>query len=345
MRRKADEMKRSQLSPLGLCVVVALAAHAACGGSGRSNGSDAGAGRDGSAASSGGRSGSGGGTASGGLSGGSSGGAPASGGSMASGGGSASGGATVGTSSGGGGAAGGSGVGGSVAVGTSQCSDGKDNDGDGRVDLADPDCVSPLDNDESSLSTGIPGDNMDACKQDCFFDGNSGMGDDGCDWNLKCDSANTNPGQCMYDSKFNNCPTQQSQKCINNCRKLTPNGCDCFGCCTVPGVSYPIRLTSTCTSAAFGDPAKCPACTQNTSCNNECGRCELCLGKTSIPADCTSGSGGAGGGGGAGGTTATPDGGTPTPDCQDYNPCGPTGTDPSACTSGELCITGCCIPL
>ena len=36
----------------------------------------------------------------------------------------------------------------------------------------------PLDNDESSFATGIPGDNMDACKQDCFFDGNSGMGDD-----------------------------------------------------------------------------------------------------------------------------------------------------------------------
>src|SRR6185295_16580865 len=114
--------------------------------------------------------------------------------------------------------------GGKIPIGQTQCSDGIDNDGDGKTNYNDPECVGPLDNDEGTFATGIPGDNMDACKQDCFFDGNSGMGDDGCDWNLKCDPANTNPGQCMYDSKFNNCSAQQSQKCINNCRKLTPNG-------------------------------------------------------------------------------------------------------------------------
>ena len=63
-----------------------------------------------------------------------------------------------------------------VPVGSPQCSDGIDNDGDGKIDYDDPECVGPLDNDESSFATGIPGDNMDACKQDCFFDGNSGAG-------------------------------------------------------------------------------------------------------------------------------------------------------------------------
>jgi hypothetical protein len=100
---------------------------------------------------------------------------------------------------------------------------------------ADPECVGPCDNDEATFGTGISGDNMDACKQDCFFDGNSGMGDDGCDWN----SGATRPTRgarrpaCPYDANKNNCSTTQSAKCIRNCAKLAPNGCDCFGCCAV----------------------------------------------------------------------------------------------------------------
>ena len=119
-----------------------------------------------------------------------------------------------------GGIVGGGGFGGTLGkLGVTQCNDGIDNDGDGKIDLADPECVSPLDNDESSFATGIPGDNVDACKQDCFFDGNSGMGDDGCQWELKCDPANIGAGaaaSCPYDPSYHNCPTTQSQKCINS---------------------------------------------------------------------------------------------------------------------------------
>lgn len=376
-----------------VCTLGLLCVWTACGSSGSAGGRDAGADGDGSVRGTGGRS-----TGSSGGSWGSGGGIGTSGagGSIGTGGGSSGGGvsgsagamggtagvpaqpgsggaAGMATGSGGtamgmggaampgtGGNTGAGGSGGSVTVGSAQCSDGQDNDADGKIDAADPDCVSPLDNDESSLSTGIAGDNMDACKQDCFFDGNSGSGDDGCDWNLKCDPANTNPGQCSYDADFRNCRTEQSQKCINSCRKLTPNGCDCFGCCTVPGLSYPIRLTSTCSSATFGDPTKCPMCTQSASCTNDCGRCELCLGKTSIPADCgstgtggASGTGGMNGMGGATGTGGNTGGGSgggsggsggPTPDCGPYLPCGPDGLDPAACTGGTICITGCCIP-
>src|SRR4051812_32372149 len=163
---------------------------------------------------------------------------------------------------------------GKIPVGTAQCSDGIDNDHDGRTDYDDPECVGPLDNDESSFATGIPGDNVDPCKQDCFFDGNSGMGDDHCDWDLKCDPAN--PGQalgCPYDSNANNCPGPQSQKCVDSCRKLTPNGCDCFGCCAIPNVGS-LLLMPTCTAAKFNDPVACPRCTQSTSCTNTCKRCE-----------------------------------------------------------------------
>ena len=122
-----------------------------------------------------------------------------------------------------------------------QCSDGIDNDGDGKIDYDDPECVGPLDNDESSFATGIPGDNMDACKQDCFFDGNSGAGDDDCDWQLKCDPRSTN-AKCPYDQQYATSARERVlavelavAACINFCRKLVPNGCDCFGCCAGPG--------------------------------------------------------------------------------------------------------------
>jgi hypothetical protein len=123
-----------------------------------------------------------------------------------------------------------------IPLGQTQCSDGIDNDNDGKIDLADPECTGPADNAEGSFATGIPGDNIDACKQDCFFDGNSGMGDDGCEWQLKCDPLSKND-KCPYDMSYATGHTKecsvsasQSDKCIMNCRKYVPNGCDCFGC-------------------------------------------------------------------------------------------------------------------
>ena len=205
-----------------------------------------------------------------------------------------------------------------VPVGSAQCSDGIDNDGDGKIDYDDPECVGPLDNDESSFATGIPGDNMDACKQDCFFDGNSGVGDDHCDWQLKCDPTSVEQ-QVPVRPAVRDVSTRpsarrrrsQSQACINFCRKLVPNGCDCFGCCVVPGAPTPIRLAATCTAADFGNPAKCPPCTQVTQCSNPCEHCEICIGKPTLPADCTPGV--------DGGTD-----GPPPPNCgSDFQACGP----------------------
>jgi hypothetical protein len=221
-----------------------------------------------------------------------------------------------------------------AGIGDAQCSNGLDDDNDGLPDYLDPECVGPLDDDESSFATGIPGDNVDACKQDCFFDGNSGSGNDGCEWQLKCDPRNTN-ADCPYDAAYaqqhaTECSVTASQSadCVNKCRPLVPNGCDCFGCCVVPGVATPIRIAAGCTAADFGNPAKCPACTQVTQCSNTCEHCEICVGKPTLPADCAT------------------DGGT-TPKCDyNYTPCGP-GTDVPAtgCPANYGCITGCCTPL
>jgi hypothetical protein len=250
----------------------------------------------------------------------------AAGGAMAAGGATATGGATA---AGGGTAAGGAAAGGAGGPpGTTQCSDGIDNDGDGKIDLLDPECVSPFDNDESSFATGIKGDNMDPCRQDCFFDGDSGMGNDGCEWELKCDPSNAGVGaaaSCPYDPSYKNCPTTQSQKCIDKCQAITPNGCDCFGCCVVPGVDHAIRLDATCTAAAFGDPTRCPVCTQQSSCVKTCETCQLCLGKTTLDPSC-----------------AMSDGGTPAVVCpQGQVVC---GTNFQLCSEETTCVSGCCVP-
>jgi hypothetical protein len=233
-----------------------------------------------------------------------------------------------------------------IPIGMTACSDGKDNDMDGLIDSADPECTGPADNDESTFATGIPGDNIDACKQDCFFDGNSGMGDDGCDWQLKCDPLSKN-SRCPYDMNYAkthtmecSVATSQSQKCIDNCRKYVPNGCDCFGCCVVPGAPTPIHLDPTCTAASFADPTKCSPCTQVTQCQNTCGRCEICVGKPTVPADCGYPDGG----------VPPPDGSTPppydggVPVCEEgYQTCVP---GPEAdCPVGFGCVTGCCLPI
>src|SRR5690606_12851793 len=122
------------------------------------------------------------------------------------------------------------------------CGDCMDNDGDGKVDQADPECISPCDDREDTFATGLPGDNMDPCKQDCFLDGNSGGGNGDCEWNLKCDPLSPGGDSCPYDPNYNNCPDVQPQQCLDDCQ--VPSGCDCFGCCTVSanGMSYDIFL-------------------------------------------------------------------------------------------------------
>jgi hypothetical protein len=197
---------------------------------------------------------------------------------------------------------------------------------------------------------------MDACKQDCFFDGNSGQGDDGCDWDLRCDSANpgANSG-CAYEPG-RTCKTNQSDKCVRNCRKMTPNGCDCFGCCAVTygaGETANVRLVTGCTADKFGDPTVCPRCTQNSDCVNPCELCEVCIGKPAPDPSCGGGSqtdGGSGGGGTDGGSgSGGTDGGTPPPppppQCgAGVTSCGAGGQVPAdGCGAGYYCQTGCCV--
>jgi len=168
------------------------------------------------------------------------------------------------------------------------CADGADNDGDGLTDGLDPECTGAFDDDETSFATGQPS-KQQACR-DCYWDANNGSGDDGCRYPVEClsDPSFVGRGSCSSCEVTSNCQT--------SCEARTPNGCDCFGCCGVAkpsGELIHIQLVDTCTLANADDTTACPRCTPSASCDNPCGRCELCLGKTlaDLPADCRTNSG------------------------------------------------------
>ena len=198
-----------------------------------------------------------------------------------------------------------------------QCSDGIDNDdpADGLIDRDDPECIAPWDDDESSMGTGLPGDNKNDDCQDCFFDGNTGPGNDGCNIPTVCITEGSNEnasGRCKNES----CDIAETSQCAMSCRPAVPNGCDCLGCCEVfiDGSPEYIWSASGCSLSDIDNPESgCVSCIQLTTCVNECGDCELCAGKTvdDLPEEC-------------GATTTCDDGETPCSadsDCAQYFHC------------------------
>jgi hypothetical protein len=241
-----------------------------------------------------------------------------------------------------------------------ECGNCTDDDGDGRVDWMDPECLGPCDNTEGpALSAGIGGEAGGPCKADCYFDFGNGPGNDDCHWDHQCDPLAVAPDfppegeDCAYDAELvgsRDCPGVQSDQCLDNCRPLTPNGCDCFGCCTFPelegsgGFVWIGHLDDdnqgTCTFEDILDAARCPPCTPVAGCFNDCGRCEVCLGRPEPPADCEDDGGGPDAGPGG------PDGGSSGGDvrCEPgIQTCGLAGDD--LCPADSYCITGCCQPI
>lgn len=234
------------------------------------------------------------------------------------------------------------------------CGDCMDNDGDGLVDDQDPECLGPCDDTEGPvLLTGTPGETGNQCHADCYFDRGNGSGDGECQWHRECDPLNPKDG-CTYPPspsvETNICSAPQPEGCEDSCGVLTPNGCDCFGCCTFPELEGDyVFLGSfmgndgTCTLDDLQNPELCRPCTPAGNCLNTCERCELCLGKTELPADCfpgTGGAGGTGGVGGMGGMAGTGGGGDLRCD-PGVQACGLPGDPP--CPAGGFCLTGCCI--
>lgn len=226
------------------------------------------------------------------------------------------------------------------------CGDLIDNDRDGLIDHQDPDCLGPCDNTEDSYFPDLPGDPADNCTLDCFWDTGNGSGNDDCYWDHRCDPLEVAPDyppegdKCEYDEgngagayTCNEALNSQSQTCIDVCAPLTPNGCDCFGCCELPAnggkfvwLGSATDKVGTCTIDTVDDPTKCKPCTPVPGCDNPCDPCEYCLGKTVLPPECFD-----------------PDGGTSEQCPPGVEPCG--GPGQGMCSTGFYCITGCCAKL
>jgi hypothetical protein len=78
------------------------------------------------------------------------------------------------------------------------------------------------------------------------------------------------------------------------------------------------------------DASKCPRCMQSEDCNNHCGECELCPGKTEVPASCY-------------GDGGVPDAGPPPYTCDEgQEVCG----EGDPCSDPDYyCHQGCCLPI
>jgi hypothetical protein len=210
--------------------------------------------------------------------------------------------------------------------GSFACNNCIDDDGDGLIDGFDPECTGATDDREDSFATGLPGDNKDEKIQDCFFDGNSGSGDDKCRLHTCC----LLDGPCpenLQPPAFNPNDCKVSSQCIANCAPLAPPGCDCFGCCTIcnSGLCRDILINPAvapdCTHEVLANEQMCPACRKIEDCGGgNCGDvdCILCPGETldQLPSQCED--------------QACPGGRTP---CRG-------DTD---CLSNQYCSAGCCI--
>jgi hypothetical protein len=261
------------------------------------------------------------------------------------------------------------------------CGNCMDDDQDGRVDSQDPDCLGPCQNNEAGFFGSIPGQNNAPCKSDCYWDQDTGSGNDECNWSHSCDTfeqggtvnnvsfdPKTTPEiGCTYDpnTKVAGASVPNGQKdcdylsknqaadCKKICAPLTPNGCDCFGCCEDPNRkgnfiyagSVNAAGTPTCNSdpATMADPSKCKPCTPvlaESGCYNTCETCELCFGKTSLPAECYASQPDLSGVPSDADLSSNP----PPPPPQMCPPgiqaCGLAGQEP--CPPGQFCVTGCC---
>lgn len=239
-----------------------------------------------------------------------------------------------------------------------ECGDCVDNDGDGTTDWRDPECLGPCDNTEGpGLFSDVGGAMGNSCGVDCYFDFGNGPGNDDCLWDHRCDDLAPEADLCPYDATMvgsRSCPAEQSGQCADYCRPFTPNGCDCFGCCTFPALAgrgpgggdgyvwigaLNADNDSTCTLDGLTDTAACPPCTPVGNCLNDCGPCEVCIGRPMPPPECY--------------PPALPDGGLPDAatgydagpppgyQCETgLQPCGLPGQPD--CAPTYYCVSGCC---
>lgn len=219
---------------------------------------------------------------------------------------------------------GGTGGGGPCEPSKAQCNNCIDDDEDGLIDGDDPHCAGPIDNDEATFATGIPGDNQDDRKQDCFFDGNSGM----CQVHTCC----LLPEPCdeaTYGAFDPDTDCALDERCVEDCAPITPPGCDCFGCCTIcaPGSDECFDI--------LVSPGVSPDCSVDDLASDACVKCvksEVCTGDDCDPAACIL-------------CPGQSEDDLPA-ECEGDNQCpggGATCETSADCGDDDYCSSGCCI--
>ena len=159
------------------------------------------------------------------------------------------------------------------------CGDGIDNDSDGVIDGFDTECTGPTDDDEGSFATGISGRQHGPKWQDCFFDGNSGGGDDGCRYSTDCLTGEIAAGRQGLPA------SRRAASTSARSARRTAATASAAARCTArrhERAHHPER------ELRRGRPRRVPDVRAVRDCNNDCGECELCAGKTvaDLPATC-----------------------------------------------------------
>lgn len=174
-------------------------------------------------------------------------------------------------------------------VGLAECDNCIDDDGDGAIDGLDFHCLTAWDDDERTVGFGIPDFRL-AEYADCFFDGNTGSGDDGCSRHVCCTLGAADQSECsdLADahgfaiSEFDPESCSVSAGCAEFCAPLAPPGCDCFGCCTRCDSSgcFDVWLhegvSRGCGPDSIGDPSTCIACVKSPECVSLCDGAPVC---------------------------------------------------------------------
>ena len=207
-----------------------------------------------------------------------------------------------------------------------ECDNRADDDGDMLLDGFDPECSGAFDDDESSFGTGAGSPALGSCR-DCFWDTNASSDDDGCRYSEECLISEMATGPASAGCGGCNV----TGRCELTCRPLTPNGCDCFGCCeqkASDGSTVYVQYVDGCSTSDIDDEQKCPRCRPRPECMNGCGNCELCGARKrkDLPAECRRG--------------ATDD--MPINVCDELET---VCTENMPCTLDFYCQLGCCRPI
>lgn len=204
------------------------------------------------------------------------------------------------------------------------CADGIDNDDDGKTDMADPECLSPCNDDEGAFFHGIPTGNWD-CGMDCMVDANWGQGDDGCKSSAVCQPVIPEGLGCAFDPNFSVCDDPIDPQCLATCLPSVPPGCDCFGCCEVDTGDGKITVQTGLPDddCRLDNLDGCVSCVQNEGCLRPCDaqNCEWCFGDTNPAPNCEE--------------ISCPD---------DAQSCSVDAMGNDDCPPCQHCLLGCCTP-